>query len=109
MSGRTRLISCDERSGHVRLVRSVTDNLRSGSHHREVPVKPKWPKARGPKSVPDCDGWDGVSQPSARDVEGRFSRRVKSATVSGETIGEPPSRMQCANVATSSADPKTPA
>ncbi len=44
---------------------------------------------------------EGVSHPRARDVpSGVVSRRVKSSTVAGQVIGEPPRNMHSANRAT---------
>ena len=69
-SGRTARIACDERSGQVRLVRSVTDSLRLGSIHSDVPVNPRCPNDEAVKREPDDDGCEGVSQPRARDEPG---------------------------------------
>src|SRR5664279_4895700 len=78
------LMACELRSGQVRLVSSVTLSWRSGSIHKDVPVKPRCPKERGDKCAPDDEGLDGVSQPNAREVPtGEAARRVKSSTVAG--------------------------
>src|SRR5580698_4687143 len=64
------------------------ESWRSGSIHSDVPVYPRWPKERGPKYFPDCDGDEGVSHPRAREVPaGADSRRVKSLMVSGRRMG----------------------
>src|SRR3954464_11069130 len=97
-------------SGQVRFVSSVTEICRSGSIQREVPVYPRWPKDRGEKYCPDCDGAEGVSQPSAREVSaGKSSRQVNIFTVSGRSISPPPFNMAVANIATSSEVEKSPA
>src|SRR6185503_6496869 len=63
---RTSRIALFSRVGCTRLVRSTTKSLRSGSIHREVPVKPVWPNDRADSLSPaDESGW-GVSQPRAR-------------------------------------------
>jgi len=88
------LIAWFEQSGQVRLVSRVTDNCRSGSIHKEVPVYPKCPNEFGEKYFPDCDGTDGVSQPRALEVPaGESSRRVNNATVPGRMIGAPPASI----------------
>src|SRR3954454_19955258 len=97
-------------SGQVRLVSKVTESCRSGSIHKDVPVYPRWPNELAEKYFPDCDGGDGVSHPSARDVpDGDCSLRVKRANVSGRRIGCPPFNMTCAKIAISSALEKRPA
>src|SRR5579884_2380664 len=99
-----------EESGHIRFVSNVTDICCSGSIHSEVPVYPRCPKDDFEKYLPDCDTPEGVSQPSAREVSpGEFCRSVKTFTVSFRTIGAPPLRIACANVATSNAVEKSPA
>src|SRR5438067_12336809 len=58
--------------------------LRSASIQSDVPVYPQCPNDRGEKCLPDCDGEDGVSHPSARDVPGGVTcRRVNKSIVSG--------------------------
>src|SRR5580698_1879976 len=108
--GLTWRISCEERSGQVRLVSRVTESCFSGSIHKEVPVKPRCPKDASEKYLPDDDtGREGVSQPSARVVPGVESRRVNSCTVSGLKIGSPLLSMPSAKRATSIAGANRPA
>src|SRR5215469_15832501 len=104
-------MSWDARSGHVRLVSRVTDSLRSGSIHKDVPVKPRCPNAVGEKNRPEDDsGRERVSQPSARVVPSvEDSRWVNSFTVSCLRIGDPPRNMHSAKRDRSVADAKTPA
>src|SRR5437879_4904000 len=110
MAGRTSLMAWFLQSGQVRLVSSVIENPCSGSIHNDVPVYPRWPNEPVEKYLPDCEGDEGVSQPSARKVPGgEDSRRVNSLSVSGRTIGEPPCSMALAKSATSPAQAKTPA
>ncbi len=109
-AGRISRMRCALRSGQVRFVSNVTDKWRCGSIHSDVPVKPRWPKDDGEKCVPEDDGCDGVSHPSAREVpDDDSSRRVKRATVAGFTRGAPPFRRHSAKRARSVAEENMPA
>ena len=109
-NGRICRIAFEPRSGQVRLVSRVTLSRRSGSIQSDVPVKPRCPKDRGEKCLPDDEGCEGVSHPRAREVPaGVVSRRVKRSTVAGLRIGDPPRNMHSAKRATSGAQAKRPA
>src|SRR5664279_4925182 len=96
-TGQTWRIARELRSGQMRLESIVTLSRRSGSIHRDVPVKPRCPKEREEKYWPDVDGSEGVSQPRERDVpSGDVSRRVNTSMVSACTIGEPPRNIHSA-------------
>src|SRR6185369_11832691 len=72
-------------SGQTRLVRRTMASSRSGSHQREVPVKPRCPKEEAEKNLPDDEGGVGRSHPSARVVPGCW--RVKSEMMVGSSTG----------------------
>src|ERR1700675_2587615 len=97
-------------SGQERLVSKLIESWRSGSIHMDVPVYPRCPKERSEKYFPDCEGAEGVSQPSAREVpSGADSRREKSSMVEERRIGYPPLSTEWAKMAKSSAVENKPA
>src|SRR5206468_12872984 len=96
-AGRTCLICFERPSGQVRFVNSVIESSRSETIQSEVPVYPRCPKDCAEKYFPDCEGDDGVSQPSVLDEpSGDFSRVVNNLMVSGLKIGLPPRKIHCA-------------
>src|SRR6266404_7354446 len=87
-------------SGQVRLVSSVTERACSGSIQSEVPVYPRWPYDVGEKYCPDCEGDEGVSQPSVLELPaGADSRLLNREIVSGRRMGWPPCSNTCAKLA----------
>ena len=76
---RTSRMALFSRVGCTRLVSRMTNRLRSGSIHIDVPVNPVWPKERGPNSDP-------AEEFSLRRVPPERAARVGHALALGEPL-----------------------